>query len=51
MYHALWRILPGAVWLKLLQLLALGSGVLALLFYVVFPFIAQTLLPEQSTVG
>lgn len=51
MYAALWRFLPGGVILKLLQLTILAGIVVLVLFEIVFPWIAQTFLSEQSTVG
>lgn len=51
MYRALWRVLPGNLWLKVVQMTGLAIAVVALLFFVVFPFIAQTFLVEGSTVG
>ncbi|MGV3732159.1 MAG: hypothetical protein ACO1N6_02010 [Microcella sp.] len=51
MYAALWRILPGPAWLRVLILLALAAIVLAALVQWVFPWVADTLLPQESTVG
>jgi ABC-type transporter Mla subunit MlaD len=39
MYGALWRILPGPVWVRLIILLVLIAAVLALLVFVVFPWL------------
>jgi lipopolysaccharide export LptBFGC system permease protein LptF len=50
MYAALWRILPGGVILKLLQLALIVSILVLVLFEWVFPWIAQTFMSEQSTV-
>jgi hypothetical protein len=50
MYAALWRLLPGGVGLKLLQLAIIASIVVLVSFEWVFPWIAQTFLSEQSTV-
>lgn len=50
MYAALWRLLPGGVFLKLVQLTIIGGIVVLVLFEWVFPWIAQTFLSEQSTV-
>lgn len=49
MYAALWRLLPGGVILKLLQLALILGIVVLVLFEWVFPWIAQTFLSEQST--
>jgi hypothetical protein len=51
MYAALWRILPGPVWGKVMQLLLILLAVLALLIFVVFPFAADAFLVEDSVVG
>ena len=51
MYRALWRVLPGPLVVKVAQAAVLLVGALALLFGVVFPFIADTFLVEQSTLG
>jgi hypothetical protein len=50
MYAALWRLLPGGVVLRLLQLLIIASMLLLVLFEWVFPLIAQTFFSEQSTI-
>lgn len=51
MYAALWRILPGPAWVRVLILLALAAVVLAALVQWVFPWVADNLLPQESTVG
>jgi hypothetical protein len=50
MYAALWRLLPGGLSLKLIQLTIIVVIVVLVLFEWVFPWIAQTFLSEQSTV-
>jgi lipopolysaccharide export LptBFGC system permease protein LptF len=50
MYAALWRMLPGGVFLKLIQLMIILVIVVFVLFEWVFPWLAQTFLSEQSTV-
>lgn len=50
MYAALWRMLPGGVFLKLIQLTIILVIVVFVLFEWVFPWLAQTFLSEQSTV-
>ena len=50
MYAALWRILPGPAWVRVLILLALAAVVLAALIEWVFPWAADTFLPQDSTV-
>jgi hypothetical protein len=51
MYAALWRVLPGGIALKLLQLTVIMAVVVLVLFEWVFPWVAQTFLAEQSTVA
>ncbi|MEN9955059.1 MAG: hypothetical protein RLZZ41_723 [Actinomycetota bacterium] len=50
MYSALWRLLPGGVALKVLQLILIAGLLVFVLFEWVFPWIAQTFLVEDSTV-
>ncbi|MFC6152376.1 hypothetical protein [Nocardioides yefusunii] len=51
MYAALWRVLPGPVWAKVLQCLALLTMVVVVLLYWVFPW-AEPLLPfDQIIIG
>lgn len=40
MYAAIWRLLPGPVWLRFLLALLLVAGVVLVLFEWVFPMIA-----------
>jgi hypothetical protein len=51
MYSWLWRVLPGGPAWKVVQLVIIGSLVVFGLFEWIFPWIAQTFLSEQSTVG
>ncbi|MFN4002912.1 hypothetical protein [Microcella sp.] len=51
MYAALWRILPGPTWVRILMLIVLTALALAALVEWVFPWAADTLLPQESTVG
>ncbi len=51
MYAALWRTLPGPTWVRILVLIVLAALVLAALVEWVFPWAADTLLPQESTVG
>jgi len=51
MYLALWRVLPGPVWVRVLIVVILVVAVLAALVEWVFPWAADTLLPQESTVG
>jgi hypothetical protein len=43
MYGWLWRVLPGSPGARVLQLLALGLVVLALLWFWAFPWASDTL--------
>lgn len=51
MYSALWRILPGPVWLRVLILLVAAAAVLYGLFWYVFPWVSQLITPQDSTIG
>lgn len=51
MYAALWRVLPGPAWLRVLILVALVAAILYGLFWYVFPWVSQLVNPQQSTVG
>lgn len=52
MYAALWRILPGPWWVRVLVLLVLAAAVLYLLFFHVFPWVFEVVWPdEESTIG
>ncbi len=50
MYLALWRILPGAPWLRVLQLVVLAALVLAALVLWVFPTVDHLTAPQDVTV-
>ncbi len=50
MYGALWRILPGPVWARVLILLAIVAAVLTACGLWVFPWVAHTFFQEGSTV-
>lgn len=47
MYGALWRVLPGPVWVRILTLVVLVAVVLFCLVQWVFPFV-NSLLPTQE---
>lgn len=51
MYGALWRILPGPWWVRVIILLALLAGALYGLFFFVFPWIASEFVPDDGVVG
>lgn len=50
MYAALWRALPGPVWLRVLIVVALVAVILWALAYGVFPWVSDVLLPQDVTV-
>jgi hypothetical protein len=50
MYGALWRVLPGPWWLRLLLLLILIAAVVFALFTWVFPVVDGILNPINVTV-
>ncbi|NPC97671.1 hypothetical protein [Nocardioides sp. zg-DK7169] len=51
MYAALWRLLPGPTWLKLLEALVLVALVLIVLMTLVFPAVEPLLPFDDVTVG
>jgi hypothetical protein len=51
MYGALWRLLPGPVWVRLLLALVLVAAVLGALVVWVFPFINGFFVAPDVTVG
>ncbi|WP_041766776.1 hypothetical protein [Leifsonia xyli] len=51
MYGALWRILPGPIWLRVLVLLVLVAAALFCLVIWVFPWVDSLLGPQEGTVG
>lgn len=50
MYAALWRILPGPWWVRLLILLVAAAAVLTALVFWVFPVVDQMVAPQDVTV-
>jgi hypothetical protein len=50
MYGALWRVLPGPWWVRLLILLIAAAAILAALVYWVFPVVDQMVAPQDVTV-
>ncbi|MEP6478631.1 MAG: hypothetical protein ABJB03_04520 [Rhodoglobus sp.] len=50
MYAALWRVLPGPVWVRILILVVLVAAVLAACVLWVFPYVDQFVAPTDSTV-
>ena len=51
MYAALWRILPGPVWVKVVELVVLATVIVALLVKFAFPILAVLVFTEESTLG
>ena len=51
MYAALWRLLPGPTLVRALLLLALLAGVVAFCFGWFFPWVAQYVPFNDTTVG
>ena len=51
MYGALWRVLPGPWWVRLIILLVLIALVLFALVTWVFPLVDSLLGPQEGTVG
>lgn len=50
MYGALWRVLPGPWWVRVLILLIAAAAILAALVYWVFPVVDQMVAPQDVTV-
>lgn len=50
MYGALWRVLPGPWWVRLLIVLVLLAVVLYALFFYVFPWVSDIVYPQEVTV-
>ncbi|MEF3403042.1 hypothetical protein BJY17_002480 [Agromyces hippuratus] len=50
MYGALWRVLPGPVWLRIILMLLLVAAVVFALFTWVFPWVDGILNPINVTV-
>lgn len=50
MYAALWRILPGPWWARVLLLVGMVAVVIAALVFWVFPWVDQFVTPQQITV-
>ncbi len=50
MYAALWRILPGPVWVRIVTVVLLAAAVLFLLVEWVFPLVNELITPEDVTV-
>ncbi|MCK2033282.1 hypothetical protein [Microbacterium sp. KSW4-4] len=50
MYAALWRLLPGPWWLRVLILLVVMAAVLYALFWYVFPWVSPLISPGEVDV-
>jgi len=50
MYGALWRVLPGPWWVRLLIVLVLIAAITAALVLWVFPYVDQYVTPQDVTV-
>ncbi|GAA4676066.1 hypothetical protein [Frondihabitans cladoniiphilus] len=51
MYSALWHVLPGPWWLRVVILLVLAAAVLFCLVTWVFPLVDSFIQPPNVTVG
>jgi len=51
MYAALWRVIPGNRWVKIVVLTAGGIVVTALLMMFAFPWIDNMMASQESAVG
>jgi hypothetical protein len=51
MYGALWRILPGPAWLRILILVVVVAAIFYGLFWYVFPWVSEVVNPQEVTVG
>ncbi|PRY67953.1 hypothetical protein B0I08_105115 [Glaciihabitans tibetensis] len=50
MYAALWRVLPGPIWVRILLVVILLAAVLYSLIEWVFPWVDQFVAPQDVTV-
>jgi hypothetical protein len=50
MYAALWRILPGPLWVRILLLLVMLAAVLFILTTWVFPWVDSIVSNQEATV-
>ncbi|WP_036284933.1 hypothetical protein [Microbacterium luticocti] len=50
MYAALWRVLPGPWWVRVVILLVVVAAILYGLFFYVFPWLSTLLDPRDVTV-
>ncbi len=50
MYAALWRMLPGPWWVRVVILIVLAAAVVYALFFHVFPWVSGIIAPDDVTV-
>lgn len=50
MYGALWRVLPGPWWVRLLILLVVIAGILTACVFWIFPWVDTIVAPQDVTV-
>jgi hypothetical protein len=50
MYAALWRLLPGPGWVRVLLLVILAAVALYGLYFYAFPWISEIVNPQEVTV-
>ncbi len=50
MYGALWRILPGPSWVRVLIVLVLVAAILYGLFFYVFPWVSPFISPGDVSI-
>jgi hypothetical protein len=51
MYAALWHVLPGPVWVRILILVVLAAAAITALCIWVFPLVQNWVTPQDATVG
>jgi len=50
MYAALWRVLPGPWWVRLIILIVAVAALLTVLVFFVFPVVGDLIAPQEVTV-
>ncbi|MCU1558801.1 MAG: hypothetical protein JWN09_2796 [Microbacteriaceae bacterium] len=51
MYGALWRLMPGPIWLRVVLMVLFFAVILAVLILVVFPWLNTFVNVNDNTVG
>lgn len=51
MYGAIWRLLPGPLWLRVILAVVLAAAVVAACFQWVYPWLAEYMPFNDTTVG